>query len=581
MKNSLTSALKISFTFLFAFCISGVFAQTVLRINNTTIPGDYEDLGDDGFGPESVGTVTGDLVAIMDGVAANTETDACEPLTNGDDVSGNVALIDRGSCNFVDKVLNAQMAGAIAAIICNDAAQGSDDGRGGIVNMTAPDGSEDPTISSIFLTLEFCDQIKAEMANGTVNVTLTDEFNLRGSSIARNKNTPLNQVQPFFVTFFHANRSELAFENVHLTCEITDPAGNITTIDTLMATVDTLPPGFSWRNTLSTPYIPTMVGEYSARFYNNGEDIINYIDGVNEEVRTFTISEEEVFRNDAATESGTGVYIAGEWAYGSIFPITNAADALSATFAFSSPSNIVNETVNIILYKLDPNGDGNIDEDGDFAFGGANSAETSIDNIVGFESYTVSADDEDGELITVALVDINTGTTPILDAASEYLLLLEYTGSDTMFISTTPDDRFSPSVALVESDGSVSGHGGGIGRNGSADWFFNEGFFPPVIRLNTSIILDGTNLPQLEDSQVTLMPNPASETVNIALDLNEAAETVQIHLLDIMGRTIQSEVHNNVKDQVFSMDVSKLVSGTYFVSVITDEGRKALKLTVK
>jgi len=63
--------------------------------------------------------------------------------------------------------------------------------------------------------------------------------------------------------------------------------------------------------------------------------------------------------------------------------------------------------------------------------------------------------------------------------------------------------------------------------------------------------------------------------------LKETAETVQIHLLDIMGRAIQSEVHNNVQDQVFSMDVRNLAAGTYFVNVITDEGRKALKLTVK
>jgi len=590
MKISFTNALRVSFTFILALCVSGVFAQVVLRINNTNIAGEYEELGvpvspdqDNGFGPASIGTVSGDLVAIMDGVAANTETDACEPITNGDDVTGNIAVIDRGSCNFVDKVFNAQNVGAMAAIVCNDAPLDSPDGRGGITNMSAPpEFMEEVTIPSIFLTLEFCDQIKAEMANGTVNVTLTDEFNMRGSFLAYNKNTPLNQVQPMNITFWHQNRSGAVQENVQLMCEITDPAGGMTVVDTLLPTVDPLDPGFSWLTSPSATYTPDMVGDYSARFYiSNPESITNYVDGVNEETRTFTISEDEVFGNDDFNATQGGVYIAGEWAYGTIFPIANEAEAISATFALSSPSNIVDETINIILYKLDPNGDGNIDEDGDFAFGGANSAETSIDNIVGFESYTVTADDEDNELITVDLLDINgSGGTPVLDAASEYLLLLEYTGSDTMFIGTTPDDRFAFSVALLESDGSVSGHGGAIGRNGSTDWFFNEGFFPGVIRLNTSIITN-TNLPQLEDSQVTLMPNPASETVNIALDLKETAETVQIHLLDIMGRAIQSEVHNNVQDQVFSMDVRNLAAGTYFVNVITDEGRKALKLTVK
>jgi len=305
-----------------------------------------------------------------------------------------------------------------------------------------------------------------------------------------------------------------------------------------------------------------MAGEYTARFYNNGDAAGGYIDGVNEETRTFNITEDEVFSNDDLNSTPSGVYIAGEWAYGSIFPIANSTEGISASFAFSSPQNIAGETINVILYKLDPNGDGNIDEDGDFAFGGTNSADVSLDNIVGFQPYTVSADDAEDELITVDLADLSPeAATPVLDAAGVYLLLLEYTGSDTMFIASTPDDRFAFSTAIGNDDGSFSGVGGAIGRSPANGWFFNAGFFPPVIRLNTSI-LTNTDLPQLEDSQVTLMPNPASET-------------------DIMGRAIQSEVHNNVKDQIFSMDVSNLASGTYFVNVVTDEGRKALKLTVK
>lgn len=588
MKISLTNVLKVSFTFLLALCVSGVFAQVVLQINNTDLAGDYEELGvpvspdlDNGFGPASVGTVSGDLVAIMDDVAANTETDACEPITNGDDVSGNVAVIDRGSCNFVDKVFNAQNVGSIAAIICNDAAIDSPDGRGGIINMSAPpEFMGEITIPSIFLTLEFCDMIKAEMANGTVNITLTDAFNMRGSTIAYNRNTPLNQVQPMFATFWYQNRASAVQTDLQLTCEITDPAGTVTVIDTTLAEVEPSEAGFSWLTSPVTGYTPTMAGEYTARFFNNGDAAGEYVDGVNEETRTFTISEEEVFSNDNFDAVPGGVFIAGEWAYGTVFPIANQAEAVSASFALSSPQTIVDQTINVILYELDPNGDGNIDEDGDFAFGGANSADVSIDNIVGFESYTVSPNDADNELITVDLVDINSGGVPVLDAASVYLLLLEYTGSDTMFVAATPDDRFAFSTAIGNDDGTFSGVSGSIGRNGSTDWFFQGGFSPPVIRLNTSILIN-TNLPQLEDSQVTLMPNPASETVNIALDLSETAETVQIHLLDIMGRAIQSEVHNNVQDQVFSMDVSSLASGTYFVNVITDEGRKALKLTVK
>jgi subtilisin family serine protease len=42
---------------------------------------------------------------------------ACEPIENGSALLGNVALIDRGGCLFVDKVANAEAVGAIAVVM--------------------------------------------------------------------------------------------------------------------------------------------------------------------------------------------------------------------------------------------------------------------------------------------------------------------------------------------------------------------------------------------------------------------------------------------------------------------------------
>ncbi len=42
---------------------------------------------------------------------------ACVPPTNAFDISGKIALIRRGNCNFSNKVKNAQDAGALAAIV--------------------------------------------------------------------------------------------------------------------------------------------------------------------------------------------------------------------------------------------------------------------------------------------------------------------------------------------------------------------------------------------------------------------------------------------------------------------------------
>jgi extracellular elastinolytic metalloproteinase len=61
--------------------------------------------------------VTGDVVVVNDGVG--TGSDGCEPLSG---LSGRIALIDRGTCAFTVKILNAQTAGAVSVIMVNNVA---------------------------------------------------------------------------------------------------------------------------------------------------------------------------------------------------------------------------------------------------------------------------------------------------------------------------------------------------------------------------------------------------------------------------------------------------------------------------
>jgi hypothetical protein len=51
-------------------------------------------------------------------------TDGCTAFSNASIVAGKIALIDRGSCDFVDKSANAEAAGAIAVIIANNVPDG-------------------------------------------------------------------------------------------------------------------------------------------------------------------------------------------------------------------------------------------------------------------------------------------------------------------------------------------------------------------------------------------------------------------------------------------------------------------------
>jgi subtilisin family serine protease len=64
--------------------------------------------------------------------------EACSEITNKANVAGKIALISRGSCAFVDKVANAEAAGALAAIVYNNQPGGEPFAMGGSLTTSIP-----------------------------------------------------------------------------------------------------------------------------------------------------------------------------------------------------------------------------------------------------------------------------------------------------------------------------------------------------------------------------------------------------------------------------------------------------------
>jgi Zn-dependent metalloprotease len=113
------------------------------------------------FGPVLTAPgLTGNVVLGNDGTGST--SDACEPLVNGAELSGNIALVDRGTCAFTIKVKNAQNAGAVGVIV-------ADNVPGPVAGMAGAD----PTIviPSLRVTLATGNLIKGELGGG-VNATL-------------------------------------------------------------------------------------------------------------------------------------------------------------------------------------------------------------------------------------------------------------------------------------------------------------------------------------------------------------------------------------------------------------------------
>ena len=116
------------------------------------------------FGPGLPTTpITADIVLVIDNLAPI--NNACDNITNGSSISGKIAMIDRGDCNFTNKVENAQTEGALAVIIVNNVAS-SPIQMGGTSNTI--------NIPSIMISQADGNTLKAQMTSGTVNGTISN-----------------------------------------------------------------------------------------------------------------------------------------------------------------------------------------------------------------------------------------------------------------------------------------------------------------------------------------------------------------------------------------------------------------------
>ena len=121
----------------------------------SSIAGDYFGLSGS-FGADLT-SLSGTLVLVDDG--SGNPNEGCSSLTNGAAISGNIAVVYRGSCNFSSKALNAQNEGALAVIVVNNVS-------GPAVGMASGDDGDQVTIPTFMLSQADGQAIINELASG-------------------------------------------------------------------------------------------------------------------------------------------------------------------------------------------------------------------------------------------------------------------------------------------------------------------------------------------------------------------------------------------------------------------------------
>lgn len=161
--------MKVRFT-QFLFCLlslvfaSDIQAQVVnaVRVDSPMdIAGEYGITMSDGWGAQQTTEFSGAATFVNDGT--DPVTDGCE--TTISNITGKIAFIDRGDCEFGVKALNAENAGATVAIICNNVTDPITIGPGEVGDQVS--------IPVGIMTLVDCQTIRAFAETEDIQITLT------------------------------------------------------------------------------------------------------------------------------------------------------------------------------------------------------------------------------------------------------------------------------------------------------------------------------------------------------------------------------------------------------------------------
>ena len=219
---------------------------------------DYGTQADD-WGPILDRDVRGEVQWAYDA----TDSLACTAVVT--DLTGKMALIRRGACNFSTKIWNAEQAGAIGVIIINHF-DNVDDNDETVVGMAWGADMEPVTIPAVFISRSTGVILLSELDAGNTVTAAFDLTNMNANQAALAYQTPLSQAIPLnliSVSYFNDDSTKAVSPDV--TATIVGPGGTVLAQNTVTAEVG--PRGDS--TFLFPEFMPTEIGDYEVVFTNS------------------------------------------------------------------------------------------------------------------------------------------------------------------------------------------------------------------------------------------------------------------------------------------------------------------------
>ncbi len=336
-------------------------------------------------------------------------------------------------------------------------------------------------------------------------------------------------------------------------------------------------------------FTPSAAGQYVG-LYTISADSTDAVDDNNTQLFEFRIGDgtiiENVFSKDLngptngnspVDDSWEGANEPHAWAWGNCYyvPQANGYFAKDITFGLQvADQGAVGQDIIAFLYEWEDANQNAL-------------AEPEERNAVGFGSYTIAGSETIGNLITLPLEDLNGGAVALKDD-THYLAMIEYFATDQsdIFISSNDEIDYTATVAVLSDSLNMPRYSAFLGINGdlSAETYSSLGFgydLVPVVRMSVTNTPTNTKDLQKLANQFELFPNPTNGTLNLQLNLDNAADNATVRLFDISGKMLRQWNYDNIQQERFQYQLNDLSNGTYFLQVITEAGVGTKKFVIK
>lgn len=234
------------------------FGVPEITVNSPAEIGGTFDVGTASFGgPIPDGGLQGELACFKDQVLDASPFNGCTPATNPGELAGKIALIDRGACAFTTKVKNAQDAGAVAAVIVNNAGNTPPGMGGADDSITIPAVSVGRTVGNQMRAAACGDDVT--FVGGSGRFQITGSFSTDGVDFELAHPVGMTRDTSYFY-FFGEENVELVVKVLD-GCPVTDAfwvfAAGLTNVEVNMSVVDTQT-GLAkvYTNPLDMPFAP-------------------------------------------------------------------------------------------------------------------------------------------------------------------------------------------------------------------------------------------------------------------------------------------------------------------------------------